>query len=77
MNREKQLLAQELLVNVGDIEKALDILADHKVLTYVLLGLQDVAFEKQNADAAFFEGAYAFGNLLDSLPTALKAATRK
>lgn len=73
MNREKILLAHTLVQNVAEIEKALDVLAENRVSTYVMLLVQETAFLSTYTEnkASFIEGALVALNQLDSLTKAL------
>lgn len=72
MDREKRALAQTIVNNVAEIEKALDVLAESRVSTYVMLLIQDKAFLAPTENqAAFIEGALSALNQLDSLTAAV------
>ena len=80
MKHEKQLHVMELAANVEEIEKAVDVLSSHKVLSYIVLLLNDEQFEKPSNPAfgdisnksAYLEGANAALTRLGSLPEALR-----
>lgn len=85
MNREKESIARDLVANVQAIDKALDVLADHRVTTYVSMQLQEILFDSVLSKSQFGEvenrsdflaGVNAAFSRLNSLPDALKNVTK-
>lgn len=80
MNRESRILAENLLQNLPEVDRAIDVLAAHHVTTYSLLILQERLFNTMTGTVEhksdYLAGAHAVLQILNDLPLAL-ASTRK
>lgn len=86
MNRERRLLAENLLLNLPAVDKALDVLAENKVTTYAMLVLQEILFDPTLSKERFGEisdksdflaGANAVLYQMITLPDALQSIRKE
>ena len=86
MKREKAHLANKLLVNLPEIDKALDILASSDMTLYALLILQDQLFDPKIAPhlypavenkSDFLNGAHAVLTVMTNAVDALREERNK
>lgn len=83
MNREKRVIAENLLRHLPEIDQALDVLSNFSVTTYSLLVLQERLFEPGTGlntignKSDFLAGANEVLKILDSLPDALESIRKE
>ena len=83
MSRDSDKIINELTSALPEIDKALDVLAEHQVLIYTSLLIAERLFDpalaayphiKERSD--FLNGAFEFMKVLSTLPEALKHAMK-